>query len=280
MPDNNYCERGKARIPARFVSLDRRLLFLALIYLHPLRLISYESPFIPRLWFKNRQRKDTRDIVNQLIKLHLSQIPSYRFVPLTYQLFSRIDKIHDDNRNGFQKTLREVVLKICSEHPYHGLVQLLALSNGNRVGDGVNGRHANAYLENVGTSKIDAVNNIGQELRKKSAPYISALIESYELLMNSYMSLAEYDTTSIIRRKIEKRISFKQYKLDLDCCLSGGRSRGKRSASTTNMPAIITKPPSIRPDAHYGNGTEDPIGTERVVSFEPTFDLTHTGLHR
>ena len=46
------------------------------------------------------------------------------------------------------------------------------------------------------------------------------------------------------------------------------------------MPAITTKPQPIRPDTYYGNGTEDPIGTERVVSFEPTFDLTPTGIHR
>ena len=234
------------------------------------------------LWFKNSQRRETKDIVNELLKSNLSQIPSYRFVPLTYQLFSRIDEMQEDDRNGFgfQTTLREIVLKICSEHPYHGIVQLLALSNGKRVGGGVNGRHANAYLENVGTTKVDAVNNIFQELRKHAPAYIPALIDSYQTLMNSYMNLAEYDSSSIAQKKITKRLPFKQYKLDLDSCLSGGRGRGKRSTTTTSMPAIITKPPPIRPDAQYGNGMEDPVGTERVVSFEPTFDLTLTGLHR
>lgn len=230
------------------------------------------------LWFKNCQRKETKDVVNELLKSNLSQIPTYRLVPLTYQLFSRIDEMQKDDSNGFQITLRDIVLKICSEHPYHGIVQILALSNGQRIGGGVNGRHANAYLENIGTTKVDAVNDIIQELRKQSSEYVSALIDSYRILMTAYMNLAEFDTTNV-QKRTTKGLSFKQYKLDLDCCLSGGR-RGKRDTTTTNMPAIFTKPPPIRPDAQYGNGTEDPIGTERVVSFEPNFDLTLTGLHR
>jgi hypothetical protein len=229
------------------------------------------------IWFKNCQRKGTEDIVNIILKSSISQIPSYRLIPLTYQLFSRIDAVQEDDKSGFQNILREIVLKICSEHPYHGIVQILALSNGQRIGGGVNGRHANAYLENIGTSKVDAVNGIIQDLRKRAPEYVSALIDSYEILMSAYMSLAEYDVINIQKRST-KGLSFKQYKLDLDSCLSVGR-RGKRNTAFT-MPAIITETPPIRPDAYYGQGKEDPIGAERVLSFEPTFDLTDTGLHR
>lgn len=230
------------------------------------------------LWFKNCQRKETQDIVNDLLKSNLSQIPSYRLVPLTYQLFSRIDEIPEDGDSGFQDILRDVVLKICSDHPYHSIVQILALSNGQRIGGGVNGRHANAYLENVGTTKVDAVNNIIKELRKRAPEYVIALIDSYQTLMISYINLAEFDT-SAIQKRMTKRISFKQCKLNLDVCLSS-EHHGKRSATVTNMPTIITKPPDIRPDKQYGNGVDDPIGTERVVRFESTFDLTPTGIHR
>ncbi len=230
------------------------------------------------MWFKNCQRKDTKDIVNELLKSNLDRIPSYRLVPLTYQLFSRIDAKIERGNFGFQDILLRVVVKICSEHPYHGIVQLLALSNGQRIGGGVNGRHANAYLENIGTAKVDAVNNIIRELRKSAPQYVNALIDSYQTLMISYINLAEFDT-SIIQKRMINNLSFKHFKLDLDCCLSR-EHYGNRNSSITNMPAIITKPPAIRPDKEYGNGKDDPIGTERVFRFEPTFDLTPTGIHR
>lgn len=75
-----------------------------------------------RLWFRNCNRPDTANVANDLLK-----IPSHHFVPLTYQVFSRID----ENDRFFQNTLQELVIKICTEHPYHGISQLIALSNGN-----------------------------------------------------------------------------------------------------------------------------------------------------
>lgn len=228
------------------------------------------------IWFKNCQQKGSQDIVNKVIKSSLSSIPSYRLVPLTYQLFSRIDEVQQDDNSDFLSILRDIVCKICSEHPYHGIVQLLALSNGQRIGGGVNGRQGNLYLENVGTAKVNAVNEIIQDLRKGAPEYVCAMLDSYEILMSSYMDVAELETSSI-QKKTTKGIAFRQYKLNLDSCLSG-----RRGKSNTNfaMPAIITKPPMIRPDGKYGQGKEDPIGTERVVSFESTFDLTPTGIHR
>ena len=81
------------------------------------------------LWFKNCERAETQSVANSLIQSSIDQIPSYHFVPLTYQIFSRIDKTSNDN--PFQDTLTKLVATICAEHPYHGLPQLIALSNGN-----------------------------------------------------------------------------------------------------------------------------------------------------
>ncbi len=230
------------------------------------------------MWFKNCQRKEKQDIVNRIIKSSLSSIPSYRLVPLTYQLFSLIDEVQKDDNSDFQSILHDVVCKICSEHPYHSIVQILALSNGQQIGGGVNGRQSNLYLENVGTTKVNAVNSVIQDLCESAPEYVFVMLDLYETLMTSYMAVAEFKPSDI-QKKTTKGIVFSQYNLNLDYCLA--RWRWKR-ASNTNfaMPAIITKPPPIRPDARYGQGIEDPIGTERVVSFEPMFDLTLTGINR
>lgn len=96
--------------------------------------------------------------------------------------------------------------------------------------------------------------------------------------MNAYIDLAMLNTSDIPKKQT-KGLTFSKYKLKLDVCLSGGR-RGSKSLSLANAPAIITKPPSIRPDMQYGNGSDDPIGSERVVGFESTFELAPSGLHR
>ena len=90
---------------------------------------------------------------------------SFQFVPLNCQIFSRIDTLGENNY--FQSVLRNLVTKICTEHPYHGLVQLIALSNGNNVGTGVSGRQASEYLDNVGASKVEATKEILKSIKKK-----------------------------------------------------------------------------------------------------------------
>jgi hypothetical protein len=229
------------------------------------------------LWFKNCVRAETNDIVNVLMKANALGIPSYRFVPLTYQLFSRIESMHDEELNDFQNILRDIVLKICTEHPYHGIVQLVALANGKRIGGGVDGRNADTYLENVGGSKVDAATSIIDDLRKREG-YIPALVESYTTLSDAFIQLAMLCTKSFEKRQY-KGLSFSQFKLTLDTCFSSGR-RGSMNTSSTNRPVIFTNPPPIRPDTQYGDGIDDPIGAERVLSFESKFDLTPTGIHR
>jgi ataxia telangiectasia mutated family protein len=78
------------------------------------------------LWFKNCHRAETQDLVNNLVEESICQIPTYHFVPLIYQIFSRID--NDDS--SFQNTLQKFVLQISIDHPYHSIPQLIALSNG------------------------------------------------------------------------------------------------------------------------------------------------------
>lgn len=61
------------------------------------------------------------------------QVPSYKFIPLTYQISSRVGSA-DDPR--FRACVHRLILRLCLEHPHHSLLQLLALANGENVSGG------------------------------------------------------------------------------------------------------------------------------------------------
>jgi len=54
----------------------------------------------------------------------LDKVPSRKLVPLMNQLSSRLLS----EKNEFQRLLMDLIVKICHDHPYHGLYQILALT--------------------------------------------------------------------------------------------------------------------------------------------------------
>ncbi|KAL4941065.1 hypothetical protein BDV06DRAFT_195262 [Aspergillus oleicola] len=69
------------------------------------------------------------DIANNAVSKYLADVPSRKFAPLMNQLTSRLLDVSDD----FQSLLSALVLRICSEHPFHGMYQIFAGSK-SRVG--------------------------------------------------------------------------------------------------------------------------------------------------
>ena len=61
----------------------------------------------------------------------MREIPSYKLLPLVYQLASRIDELDSDD-SGFQNNLHAMLLIMGLQHPYHTLPILFALLNGDR----------------------------------------------------------------------------------------------------------------------------------------------------
>jgi ataxia telangiectasia mutated family protein len=72
------------------------------------------------LWLENPEDP----VAGESIAEHLPNVPSWKFILLMNQLMSSLE--HD--RSIFQTTLRSLVLRICSEHPHHGLHHLFASS--------------------------------------------------------------------------------------------------------------------------------------------------------
>jgi ataxia telangiectasia mutated family protein len=229
------------------------------------------------LWFLSYRDKRSDNNINALVADHIEQIPTFRFVPLANQLLSRLENLTTSDDERFQSTLQRLIFKMCADHPYHCLVQLIALSNGKKVGSGVGGRNASAFLENVGDSKIVAAKAVIRTLKKEAPKFIGDLLESYRMLTDAYIFLANAPTVQIQKTKT-KNIPYtmvcSSQKDSLDQCL--GRSRNRVDCP----PCVLTAPPPLRPGCDYGDGVEDPIGGERIAGFEPTFNVAESGIHR
>jgi hypothetical protein len=226
------------------------------------------------IWFSSNTEDGKGEEVDSTIADAVIQIPSFRFVPLASQLFSRLDFDDSSSGNGaFQERLRRLLFKMSLDHPYHSIIHLITLSNGKKV----SGRHANAFLENTNTTKVDRARDMLGSLKNEDPIFLGPLIESFEVLAEAYIHLTMVDTSNIPKNKTS--IHFSTVRTSgggqrLDQCLG----TGSRRVSCT--PCILTKLPTLRPGCDYGGGKEDPPGTERIVGFDNHFSMTDGGIHR
>ncbi len=70
------------------------------------------------LWLENWES----DIANGAVSKHVAQVGSRKFAPLMNQWSSRLL----DVQGPFQSLLSSLVLRICIDHPYHGMYQIFA----------------------------------------------------------------------------------------------------------------------------------------------------------
>ncbi|KAK7852517.1 serine/threonine-protein kinase atm [Quercus suber] len=69
-------------------------------------------------------------------KYDVRVVQSYKFIPLAYQIASRMGSSKDTSGpHNFQFALVSLVKKMAIDHPYHTIFQLLALANGDRIKD-------------------------------------------------------------------------------------------------------------------------------------------------
>ena len=75
------------------------------------------------LWFSNTKNLN----INRLIKCNLGSISTFKFLPLAYQIVSRIS---GEEQALFCKVLWGLIYQIAKNHPHHILWHLLALTKG------------------------------------------------------------------------------------------------------------------------------------------------------
>ncbi|OWZ22232.1 Phosphatidylinositol kinase [Phytophthora megakarya] len=144
------------------------------------------------LWFNNQRKADINRVVIEEI---IGMVPSFKFVPLSYQIISRINNTSDTGT--FQTALQKLVIKLSVQHPHHTLVQLIALKNS---GD-VEGKGALQFRTNIGDAKAEGAKVYLAELMKSEQ---RELLESLDSMANAYVQLALFE----VSRPEEKNSSF------------------------------------------------------------------------
>lgn len=231
------------------------------------------------LWFGNHSNA----AVDTAMKTVIGKVPSYKFVPLSYQIISRIGSGGGAATTGesapgmYQDALSELVLKLCQQHPHHALIQLIALKNGGDVA----GKNARAFRTNVGDAKSLKATEYLDVLRKTE---LGELLEAQDGLANLYIQLALFDTTEYQNKGIKKirlvdvpvmttaggRMSSRDRFPNFDQCF---RDLSRRGGNREFVPAVITLSIAPRADLDYSR-------VVRVHSFAPTFSITDSGIHR
>eukprot|EP01084_Bolivina_argentea_P313208 542371_1 len=239
-------------------------------------------------------------IADAMLNLTYS-VPSYKFVPLAYQISSRIGSGGID---GTSRMVGALVRRLCKDHPYHLLPKILALANGNRISSG--SRDAGQYKRNVVLSegRITAATQILSELYSQGGATVKEsgngststtmplgdIIYSIDTAFRAYLDLAMASTEKPTDNSKKKTIYISDILpkggLSIVNCGSihgvgrgGSRKkhsslqRGEREAIFSIPAPVITRPPPVQPDGNYSQS----ILT--VCSIAPTVELTDTGIH-
>lgn len=151
------------------------------------------------LWFENHEKPSVNDFLNEMV----DSIPSYKFVRLTHQIFSRLDldaPCADDTSevkqtfetHGFQKLLSRLMFKMAVDHPHHTLLQLFALSNAFLVG-------LDSYKSNMSRGRCEAAKDIVQRLKLHPNESLRNLVNATDGLLQAYISLANTNTEKFQR---------------------------------------------------------------------------------
>uniref|UniRef100_R7WG20 Serine/threonine-protein kinase ATM n=1 Tax=Aegilops tauschii TaxID=37682 RepID=R7WG20_AEGTA len=120
-------------------------------------------------------------------KYDLQVVQSYKFIPLVYQIASRLGSSKDaQGSTNFQNALASLLKKMAIDHPYHTICQLLALANGDRVKD--KQRSRSSFV--VDMDKKLAAENLLKEL----SSFHGALIRQMKQMVEIYIRLAELET--------------------------------------------------------------------------------------
>ncbi|WOL02921.1 serine/threonine-protein kinase ATM [Canna indica] len=178
------------------------------------------------LWFNFYSRQN---VVEEMVST-VKEVQSYKFIPLVYQIASRLGSSKDgQGSSSFQVALVSLIRKMAIDHPYHTMFQLLALANGDRVKD--KQRSRNSFV--VDMEKKLAAENLLKELCTFHGP----LIRQMKQLVEIYIKLAELETR---KEETNRRIPL---------------PREIRSLRQLELVPVVTASVLVDPSCQYGEGS-------------------------
>ncbi|KAK7281904.1 hypothetical protein RIF29_10269 [Crotalaria pallida] len=181
---------------------------------------------IVSLWFSLSSRKD---IVNSMLST-IDEVQSFKFIPLVYQIASRMGSSKDGQGPlNFQFALVCLVRKMAIDHPYHTILHLLALANGDRIKG--NQRSRSSFV--VDMDKKLAAENLLNELSSCHG----AIIRQMKQMVEIYIKLAELETK---REDTNKRVTL---------------PRDLRNLPALELVPVVTATVSVDQCCQYNEGT-------------------------
>nr|XP_021385049.1 serine-protein kinase ATM isoform X1 [Lonchura striata domestica]XP_021385050.1 serine-protein kinase ATM isoform X1 [Lonchura striata domestica] len=147
------------------------------------------------LWLEN----SGVDRVNEMMKKNAQKIPSYKFLPLMYQLAARMGTKMMDSL-GFHEVLNNLMSQISLDHPHHALFIILALANADKderltkpdtIRRNKLTKNAPKEISQLDVERMEAASMIMNIVRKRRAP----MVRDIEALCDAYITLANLDAT-------------------------------------------------------------------------------------
>lgn len=208
---------------------------------------------VVNLWFGCTGSLGDEENTNAIIaKIHvlmnkiIQNAPSFKFIPLAYQIFSRLGqvlntsntsgKISQESNDAFMRTLSALAFKLCCDHPYHTLPKLFALIHEEQ--DLVPGEKS--------SSRVQCAKHILVMLRcygsKHDQKEMCNVINSIETMLGFYMRLADTNTDKLHKSGLTSNITFKelQGRGGFQDCLSS-----VLTCSNNTYPCVLTVAPTL-----------------------------------
>nr|CAB3224438.1 serine-protein kinase ATM-like [Phallusia mammillata] len=144
------------------------------------------------LWLENPSQSST----NSLMSSEHGNIPSHKFIPLSYQLAARLNVTTGD----FQTTLRQILHRVTVDHPYHVLNVILALVNAKKDEEFASSaalptskrksKKSSSNKANM-SARITAATSLLTKIRQRH----STLVQHTEYVANAYIEFANFDVS-------------------------------------------------------------------------------------